>query len=206
MQSQKPPRPIGVTIIALLAIATAVLGLTFGALLITGSGLVASIGFLGAGGLLAGIVLIFAAIVMFFAFLWLLVGWGLLNGKGWARTVGLIFSFLGVLFAIGGAATGWLPAIVGLLIWGLMIYYLFTGPVKAFFGKGPAMNPSYANPSSTNRPSFSPTSFAGPSIAGSSTASWGTSHTSTNTARFCNNCGATIGPGLTKCSSCGAPL
>ena len=216
MQSTKPPRPIGVTIIAILAIATAVIGLTFGALLITGSALLASIGLFGVGGILAGIMLVFAGIVMFIAFLWLLVGWGFLNGKGWARTLGLIFSFLGVLFAIVLVASGSYPAIVGLLIWGLTIYYLFTGPVKTFFASGPGASSSLANPTKTNRPSFSPTSFAGPSVAGTSTGSWGTSrtntpqtstsHASSNTARFCHNCGATIGQGLTKCSSCGAPL
>jgi len=216
MQSTKPPRPIGVTIIAILAIATAVIGLTFGALLITGSALLASIGLFGVGGILAGIMLVFAGIVMFIAFLWLLVGWGFLNGKGWARTLGLIFSFLGVLFAIVLVASGSYPAIVGLLIWGLTIYYLFTGPVKTFFASGPGASLSHANPTTSNRPSFSPGSFAGPSVAGTSTGSWGTSrtntsqtstsHASSNTARFCNNCGATIGQGLTKCSSCGAPL
>jgi len=216
MQSTNSTRPIGVTIIAILAIATAVIGLTFGALLITGSALLASIGLFGVGGILAGIMLVFAGIVMFFACLWLLVGWGFLNGKGWARTLGLIFSFLGVLFAIVLVASGSYPAIVGLLIWGLTIYYLFTGPVKTFFASGPGGNPSLANPTKTNRPSFSPASFAGPSVAGTSAGSWGTSrtntsqastsHASSNTARFCKNCGATIGQGLTKCSSCGAPL
>lgn len=211
MQSTKPPRPIGLTIIAILAIATAVIGLTFGALLITGSALLASIGLFGAGGILAGIMLVFAGIVMFFAFLWLLVAWGFLNGKSWARALGLIFSFLGVLFAIILVASGSYTAIVGLLIWGLTIYYLFTGPVKTFFGSGPATNPSYSTPTTGSRPSFSPTSFASPTGASSSTGSWGTSitsttHTSTNTPRFCNNCGATIGQGLTKCSSCGASI
>ncbi|HLE65113.1 MAG TPA: zinc ribbon domain-containing protein, partial [Candidatus Bathyarchaeia archaeon] len=204
------------TIIAILAIATAVIGLTFGALLITGSALLASIGLFGVGGILAGIVLVFAGIVLFFAFLWILVGWGFLNGKGWARTLGLIFSFLGVLFAIGAVAMGSYTTIVGLLIWGLIIFYLFTGPVKTFFASGPGANLSHANPTTTSRPSFSPASFAGPSVAGTSTGSWGTprtntsqpttSHASSNTARFCNNCGATIGQGLTKCSSCGAPI
>lgn len=175
-------------------------------MLIGASAMFASIPLLGLGGIFAGLTLIIAGVVLFFAFIWLLVGWGFLNGKGWAWTVGLIFSFLGVLLAIGAAATGSLTAIAGVLIWGLMIYYLFTGPVKAFFGKGPAINPAYANPPATSRPSFSPTSFVGPSVAGGSTGSFGGSHTSSNTARFCNNCGSTISPGLTKCSNCGASL
>ncbi len=204
MQTQKPPRPIGVTIIAILALAIGVIGLVGGAMLIGGSAL-----FLGVplvGGLFASLLLIIAGVVLFFAFIWLLVGWGFLNGKGWSWTVGLIFSFLGVLLAIGAAATGSLTAIVGVLIWGLIIYYLFTGPVKSFFGKGPAINPAYANPPATSRPSFSPTSFVGPSVAGPSTGSFGGSHTSSNTARFCNSCGSTVSPGLTKCSNCGASL
>ena len=206
MQSQKPPRPTGVTIIAILALAIGVIGLIGGAMLIGVSAMFASIPLLGLGGIFAGLTLIIAGVVLFFAFIWVLVGWGFLNGKGWAWTVGLIFSFLGVLLAIGAAATGSLTAIAGVLIWGLMIYYLFTGPVKSFFGKGPAINPAYANPPAASRPSFSPTSFVGPSVAGASTGSFGGSHTSSNTARFCNSCGSTVSPGLTKCSNCGASL
>jgi hypothetical protein len=206
MQSQKPPRPTGVTIIAILALAIGVIGLIGGAMLIGVSAMFASIPLLGLGGIFAGLTLIIAGVVLFFAFIWLLVGWGFLNGKGWAWTAGLIFSFLSILLAIFVATTGQLTGVVGLLIWGLMIYYLFTGPVKAFFGKGPAINPAYANPSTTGRPSFSPKSFVGPSVAGPSTGSFGASHTRSNTARFCNSCGSTVSPGLTKCSNCGASL
>jgi len=214
MQSTKPLRPIGVTILAILAFATAAYAAYTGAMIITGGAAFAGLPLV--GGLFAGLTFAIAGVALFIALIWSLIGWGFLTGRGWARTIGLIFAFLGLLFGIGSVAAGSWTAIITLLTGGLTIFYLFTGPVKTFFASGPGGNPSLANPTKTNRPSFSPTSFAGPSVAGTSAGSWGTSrtntsqtstsHASSNTARFCKNCGATIGQGLTKCSSCGAPL
>ncbi len=207
MQSTKPPRPIGVTIIAILALTIAVIAIIAGAMLIAGGALLFSVPMF--GGAFAGLALILAGGVLFFGLIWLLVGWGFLNGKGWARTIGLIFSFLGVLIAIVSLAGGSYTSIIGLVLWGLIIYYLFTGPVKAFFGKGPAVTPGYANPTGTSGPSFSAPSFAGPSAATAFSASRGSStYTPTTTAstRFCQNCGSSVGAGLTKCSNCGASI
>ena len=202
MQSTNPPRPTGVTIIAILAIVIGIIGLLGGALLIGASAIFASTPLFGLGGILAGLTMIIAGVVLFFGFIWLLVGWGFLNGRGWAWTVGLIFSFLSIIFDIFAVTTGQWSAAVGLLLWILMVYYLFTGPVKSFFGKGPAIPPSYSASPSTPRPSI-PTATFGPSI-GSSLGKFSSS--SGSMSRTCSNCGAPVGSGLSKCSNCGAPL
>src|SRR5437899_8258709 len=133
---QKSPRPIGVTIIAILAILVGVVGLIGGVAIATFSSLFAGIGF-GVGGLLATLGFI-AGVVIFFGFIWLLTGWGFLNGKGWARTLGMIFSILSLLGTIVVAASGSIGGIVGVVILILMLYYLFTPPVKTFFKNGPS--------------------------------------------------------------------
>ncbi|TMI43510.1 hypothetical protein E6H23_02545 [Candidatus Bathyarchaeota archaeon] len=195
---QKSPRPIGVTIIAILAILVGVVGLVGGIAIATFSSLFAGIGF-GVGGLLATIGFIIAGVVIFFGLIWLLTGWGFLNGKGWARTLGMIFSILSLLGTMVLAASGSIGAILGAVILILMLYYLFTPPVKAFFRNGPSFS---AGSPSIPRPSI-PTSFASPMGGSSSSFGPGSSSTSSNSTRFCTNCGATLSAGSNRCASCG---
>ncbi len=198
---QKSPRPIGVTIIAILAILVGVVGLVGGIAIATFSSLFAGIGF-GVGGLLATIGFIIAGVVIFFGLIWLLTGWGFLNGKGWARTLGMIFSILSLLGTMVLAASGSIGAILGAVILILMLYYLFTPPVKAFFRNGPSTPSFSAGSPSIPRPSI-PTSFASPMGGSSSSFGPGSSSTSSNSTRFCTNCGATLSAGSNRCASCG---
>jgi hypothetical protein len=199
---QKSPRPIGVTIIAILAILAGVVGLIGGIAVATFSSLFASIGF-GVGGLLATLGFVIAGVVIFFGLIWLLTGWGFLTGKGWARTLGMIFSILSLLGTIVVAASGSIGGVVGVVILILILYYLFTPPVKAFFTNGPSATSFSAGSPSIPRPSI-PTSFANPMGGSSSSFGSGSSSTgSSNSARFCTNCGATVSAGSNKCSSCG---
>ncbi len=201
MQTQKPPRPAGVAIIAILAILVGVVLLIAGLAVVAFSALLASAGLSGFGGLFASAGLIVAGVFLFFGFIWLLTGWGFLKGKGWAWILGLIFSILSILGSIAYVATGALSGLVGLVIWGLMIYYLMERRVKAFFGKGPAITPTtYTNPPPAARPGISPGS-----MMGSVTGSYGSGSIGASSNRFCTNCGATLGPGTSRCSSCGAP-
>src|SRR2546425_2873627 len=199
---QKSPRPIGVTIIAILAILVGVVGLIGGVAIATFSSLFAGIGF-GVGDLLATLGLVIAGVVICFGLIWLLTGWGFLEGKGWARTLGMIFSILSLLGTIVVAASGSIGAIIGVVILILMLYYLFTPPVKAFFRNGPSAPPFSTGSSSIPRPSI-PTSLANP--MGGSSSSFGSSSSNTsssNSIRFCTNCGATLSAGSNRCTSCG---
>jgi len=193
---QKSPRPTGVTIIAIIAMLAGVVGLIGGIAIATFSSMFASIGF----GATLGFII--AGVVIFFGFIWLLTGWGFLNGKGWARTLGMIFSILSLLGTIVLAASGSIGAIVGAVILILMLYYLFTPPVKAYFKNGPSSTSFSTKSSSIPRPSI-PTSFANPMGGSSSSFGPGSSSTSSNSTRFCTNCGATLSAGSNRCASCG---
>jgi len=66
----------------------------------------------------------------------LIVSWGLLKGKRWARTITLIISFIAIIIAIISLASSQdLTHIISIIIYGIIIYYMFTDKVKLFFGK-----------------------------------------------------------------------
>jgi len=98
-------RPIGVTIIAILII--------IGGILL----------------LLEGGIFIAIAIACF------VVAWGLLKGKGWAWIVTLIITIVSIIADIVSLIAGSFGSIGGLIINGVIIYYLYRPSVKAYFGR-----------------------------------------------------------------------
>jgi hypothetical protein len=66
----------------------------------------------------------------------LIVSWGLLKGKRWARTITLIISIIAIIFAIISLVSSEdLIHIIEIIVYGIIIYYMFTKNVKLFFGK-----------------------------------------------------------------------
>jgi len=113
MESQEH-RPLGVTIIAILMV--------IGGLIFLASGLVL---------LLIGVGIILLAL----GIAYMVMAYGLWKGKGWAWTITLILSAIGIILAIVSIATGNVTAIVSAVIQGVVIYYLFRPNVRLFFGK-----------------------------------------------------------------------
>ena len=114
MESQKH-RPLGVTIIAILLIIAGVISLVGGLIL-----LIVLVGF------------IFLAL----GIAYLVMAYGLWKGKGWAWTISLILSGIGIIMGIvyiiqDNIAGG----IASIIINGVIIYYLYRPNVKAYFGK-----------------------------------------------------------------------
>ena len=113
-------RPIGVTIIALLAILGGI------AFLVSGLGtlvLIPLIGiFLGSG--------LFGLGLAYF-----LMAYGLWKGKGWAWTLTLILSGIGIIVGIGSIVVGNIGSIFHTIINAIIIYYLYRPNVKAFFNR-----------------------------------------------------------------------
>jgi hypothetical protein len=100
------------------------------------------------GSLLGTIGLIIGGVVLFFSLIWLATGAGFLHGRGWSWTLGMIFSILSLLGAIGALTIGLIiGGVGGLIFWGLMLYYLTRTHVKAFFGKsGSPLSPAQGLP------------------------------------------------------------
>jgi len=137
-------RPTGVTIIAVLDFIGAAVCVLVGLAMMLGGGFVASMlsqqqggaaGVLAAIGAAAGVFLLVCAAVA------VLLGWGLLKLKEWARIVTIILAGLGALGALIGlagvmghfAAIAVVFVLVRLAINGLIIWYLLQPHVKAAF-------------------------------------------------------------------------
>jgi hypothetical protein len=68
---------------------------------------------------------------------YLVVSYGLLKGKGWAWSITLILSYIGIALAIISIVGGNFFSAINLAINIAIIYFLYRPQVKAFFGKSP---------------------------------------------------------------------
>lgn len=141
-------RPVGISIIAVLAALLGVLffvgAALFAALSTAGSFLQDMIETYAAtyggtvipdlGSFLTAIALAIAGVLAIIGILYLVTAYGLWTGRGWARILAIILLILDI---IGGLLT--LPAgIIGLIIAAVLLWYFFTPSVRAFFGAGSA--------------------------------------------------------------------
>jgi lysylphosphatidylglycerol synthetase-like protein (DUF2156 family) len=123
---QQKHRPLGVTIIAILTI---IGGIGF---LASGIAAVVAAPFLSdMEGLSAGI----GAALMALGIAYFVMAYGLWKGKGWAWTITLVLSFIGIVLGIASIVTGNIGAVFHLIINIIVVYYLYRPNVKAFFGK-----------------------------------------------------------------------
>ena len=97
-------RPLGVTILAILTVISAI-------------------------GFLISVILIPLGIAF------LVMAYGLWKGKGWAWTITLVLSFIGIALGLASIVSGSIVAILSVVINAIIIYYLYRPNVKAFFGK-----------------------------------------------------------------------
>jgi hypothetical protein len=140
-------RPVGISIIAVLAALAGILffvgAVFFAALSTAGDFLQSMIETYGGtiipdiGSLLTAIALGIAGVLAILGILYLVTAYGLWTGKGWARMLAIILLILDI---IGGLFT--LPAgIITIIIAAVLLWYFFTPSVRAFFGAGSAPSP-----------------------------------------------------------------
>src|SRR5712691_694442 len=207
---QKPSRPIGITLLAIVQILIGVLGLLVSLAII---GLAAIFSTLPTVGTLIGTVgIVIGGVFLFFSLIWLATGVGFLHGKGWAWTLGMIFTVLSILGAAYVAFTGLYQAGYALVFWIIMIIYLTRSHVKVFFGKGtftgyaPALS---SQPTLRSAPSLlSPTQYA-PAAQPTLQYTPATSAPAPAPAPAiatgkCRSCGVPLAPGTSFCTNCGA--
>lgn len=147
-------RPIGVTIIAILIIIggivlligglsliglSAILSMSSTEMVQTGNSSTDLVGLaaLGMVPLVMGIVMLILGIA------YLAVSYGLLKGKGWAWAITIIVTIIGLIMqiisaiVIGSVMSSVLAGlgshIIGIIVSGIIIYYMFRPHVKAFF-------------------------------------------------------------------------
>jgi hypothetical protein len=173
LQSTPKPRPLGVTIIAILNIIGGAFMLVFGIGLITLGAILPTLpppdinqteiqGNLTTGQatipplpssdspmafqtFLGGIGIAFGIILLAIAIASFIVAYGLLKGMGWAWTVAIILSIISIVWNVVTLVTaGNYFGIISIIISGIILYYLYRPHVKAYFGKGVSQSPPAA--------------------------------------------------------------
>lgn len=69
---------------------------------------------------------------------YLAISYGLLRGRGWAWSIALILSYIGIVIAIISILSGNFISVINLAINIAIVYFLYRPQVKAFFGKSPS--------------------------------------------------------------------
>jgi lysylphosphatidylglycerol synthetase-like protein (DUF2156 family) len=140
-----PNRPIGVTIIAILAIIGGI------ALLIGGLLFIAFAGILSSTETTSNNPIVIASLISLplglgmaiIGIIYLAVSYGLLKGKGWAWVITVIVTIIGLIIQIVSAIiTGLVSSsieaalvshVIGIIIGGVIIFYLYRPHVRAYF-------------------------------------------------------------------------
>jgi|SRR5690349_12050616 len=134
MEQQQKHRPLGVTIIAILTI---IGGIAF---LASGIGAVTVAPFLSNAGInnsmltpvisaITGVALLILGMAYF------VMAYGLLKAKGWAWTITVLLSCIGIALGFVSVVTGHIGSIFSIVINGIILYYIYRPNVKSFFGK-----------------------------------------------------------------------
>ena len=75
------------------------------------------------------------AVLIALGIAYFVMAYGLWKGKGWAWTITLILSYIGIALGIASIITGNIAAVFHLIINIIVVYYLYRPNVKMFFGK-----------------------------------------------------------------------
>ncbi len=195
---QKPPRPTGVTVLAVLSLLGGLGSLAIGGLLLAAAAIVNTLNLTTSypqlatynltTGTVAAILGVFGAVLLILGILYLVLGIGFLGGKGWAWGLGIALAVISIVFDISSVfllnSTG---NVFGIIVSIIIIYYLTRTHVKVFFGKASGTVPSTGGMMSAAPMGSTSSSSMGGMIK-------------------CRACGAMAPAGSTKCPSCGAML
>jgi hypothetical protein len=149
MEQQLKHRPLGVTIIAILTIIGGIAFLVSGitavtvALFLSGTcpnnnNIITSTGTSYIAipqTLLVGLSAVTGAALLTLGIAYFVMAYGLLKGKGWAWTITVVLSCIGIAFGFVSIVTGHIGAIFNVIINGLILYYIYRPHAKSFFGK-----------------------------------------------------------------------
>lgn len=157
-------RPVGVTIIAILAIVGGILLLFGGIALVALAPILSQININDDNGtsnssfslningtdvtiprnslfLFGGFLGIIGGMLIVIGIAGFVVAWGLLTGKGWAWIFTIIVAIISIILNLILVISGSIESVIGLIIYGIIIYYLYRPSVKSYFGrvKGPTV-------------------------------------------------------------------
>ncbi|MGA2978460.1 MAG: hypothetical protein ABSD76_02605 [Terriglobales bacterium] len=138
-------RPVGVVLVGFYQILRGVMGLLFGLSVLLFTGLVAKVASLAAEGnaiqrLLHGFGHAVGLVIIVFAVVHMLAGYGVLQMHNWGRLLTLLFSAIGLVLVLNGMVHAYIPSLLFGVIDAACILYLALPPIKrAFHAEGNPM-------------------------------------------------------------------
>jgi hypothetical protein len=123
-------RPTGVTILAVLAALGGIFGILAGLALLGLGSFVAATG-------LGGLAFVFGLIVLVLGIAELALAYGFWTAKPWAWQYGILLQVVSVLVAVVEVVLGYATisgVIIGIVVAGIIVYYLNTPDVRRYFG------------------------------------------------------------------------
>src|SRR5215212_3606266 len=134
MEQQQKHRPLGVTIIAVLTIIGGIAFLASGITAVTVAPFLSVTG-PNNNNTLAGLSAVTGAALLTLGLAYFVMAFGLLKGKGWAWTITVVLSCIGIALGLVSIVSGHIGAIFNIVINGVILYYIYRPSVKSFFGK-----------------------------------------------------------------------
>jgi len=134
MEQQQKHRPLGVTIIAVLTIIAGIAFLASGITAVTVAPFLSDTG-PNNNNMLAGLSAVTGAALLTLGLAYFVMAFGLLKGKGWAWTITVVLSCIGIALGLVSIVSGHIGAIFNIVINGVILYYSYRPYVKSFFGK-----------------------------------------------------------------------
>jgi hypothetical protein len=123
-------RPLGVTIVAILMIIEGIFLILGGIAGIAVGGIMAD-----ELGIAGGAIIATSSVGLALGIAGLFIAWGLISGKGWAWIITIIITIIMAIVNIISIASGRYEHIFGLIINGVILYYMYRPQVKAYFGR-----------------------------------------------------------------------
>jgi lysylphosphatidylglycerol synthetase-like protein (DUF2156 family) len=135
MEQQQKHRPLGVTIIAILTIIGGLAFLASGIAAVTVAPFLSSNGINNNSMLTPVISAVTGVGLLILGLAYFVMAYGLLKAKGWAWTITVCLSCIGIALGFISVVTGHIGSIFSIVINGIILYYIYRPNVKSFFGK-----------------------------------------------------------------------
>jgi hypothetical protein len=138
-------RPLGVTLVGFYQILRGVVGLLFGFSILLFTGLIAKLTSLAAEGnaierLLHGFGHAVGLVIIVFALLHMVAGYGVLQMRNWGRLLTLLFSAIGLVLVLNGMVQAHiLPLLIGVINAACILYLAIPSIKRAFHAEGDPM-------------------------------------------------------------------
>ena len=212
----RPPRPLGVTVLAILEILAGIFDILIGILLLFAYSIISAF-FVVLSPVFDFLLIPLAILSLVFGILSFVLAYGLLAGKGWAWISTVILAIVSLIGSVLVVLLGSWFDIISIVFYLVILVYMFTAGVRAFFGRPvraafsgfPAPAQPYPPPAQYQRPQYRQPFSQQPQPAPQPyypPPQTGFQQPSPYGMGACPNCGSPLQPYVSYCDRCGTRL